>query len=165
MNEFEAGTKARLGILPKDAFGNNVTSTSEDLNFHNFTLSALYPNNGSIASLLNITQIGWNGLGYISIDFVAVKAGNFFLLVQGRNQTLTGNPLAFKVNPGDVFYLAEKLVSIHLYVSVLFIYIDEHRCIFSINHKFTYHFQDVQTITLESKTVLHGKILNCLKVG
>lgn len=108
MNEFEAGTRAKLGILPKDAFGNNVTSTSEDLNFHNFTLSALYPNNGSIASLLNITQIGWNGLGYISIDFIAVKAGNFFLLVQGRNQTLTGNPLAFKVNPGDVFYLAEK---------------------------------------------------------
>ncbi|XP_010105140.2 protein GAMETE EXPRESSED 2 [Morus notabilis] len=105
INEFEAGTIARLGILPKDAFGNNVTSssTSEDLSVLNFTLSALYPNNGSIAGLLNITSIGWNGLGgYISVDFIVVKAGNFFLLVQGQNQTLIGNPLAFKVNPGPL---------------------------------------------------------------
>lgn len=121
INEFEAGTIARLGILPKDAFGNNVTSssTSEDLSFLNFTLSALYPNNGSIAGLLNITSIGWNGLGgYISVDFIVVKAGNFFLLVQGQNQTLIGNPLAFKVNPGDAsqkLLIVENLVQRHYF--------------------------------------------------
>ena len=101
INEFEAGARARVQILAKDAFGNNVTSTGEDPNSHNFNVSALYAN-GSIADSLNITHIGWDGFCYISIEFIVVKAGNFFLLVQGGNKTVSGTPLSFKVNPGEL---------------------------------------------------------------
>ncbi|PON88358.1 1,4-alpha-glucan-branching enzyme [Trema orientale] len=101
VNEFEAGARARVLILPKDAFGNNVTSTGEDPSSHNLTLSALY-GNGSVADSPNVTRIGWNGSGYISIEFIVVKAGDFLLLVRSGNQALSGTPLPFKVNPGPL---------------------------------------------------------------
>lgn len=104
VNEFEAGTKAIVLILPKDAFGNNISSTSEEPNSHNFTMSALYAN-GSIASVPNITFMGWNEFGYIVIEFVAVQAGDLLLRVEGDNETLNGSPLPFKVNPGEVLLL------------------------------------------------------------
>ncbi|XP_024922274.2 protein GAMETE EXPRESSED 2 isoform X2 [Ziziphus jujuba] len=101
VNEFEAGSKARLLVLPKDAFGNNITNTSEDPSLHNFTVSAFYTN-GSIASVPNISYVGWNEYGYIILEFVVVIAGNQFLNVHGGNQTLNGSPLPFKVNPGPL---------------------------------------------------------------
>ncbi|XP_062104334.1 protein GAMETE EXPRESSED 2 [Humulus lupulus] len=101
INEFEAGSRARLLILPKDAFGNNVSSNSEDPNAYNFTVSALY-GNGSLADYPNINGIGWNGFGCIILEFTVVKAGEFFLLVQGGNQTLSGTPLPFRVKPGPL---------------------------------------------------------------
>ncbi|KAM4116440.1 hypothetical protein ACB094_02G050100 [Castanea mollissima] len=101
INEFEAGTKAIVLILPKDAFGNNISSTSEEPNSHNFTMSALYAN-GSIASVPNITFMGWNEFGYIVIEFIAVQAGDLLLRVEGDNETLNGSPLPFKVNPGPL---------------------------------------------------------------
>lgn len=100
MNEFDAGTKATVLILPKDAFGNNISSFSEERNLHNFTGSSLYVN-GSIASVPNITFMGWNELGYILIDFIVVQAGDLFLRVVCDNETLNGSPLPFNVNPGD----------------------------------------------------------------
>lgn len=101
VNEFEAGSRARLLILPKDAFGNNITSASEDPGLNAFTVSAFYTN-GSIASVPNITYIGWNEFAYIILEFAVVIAGNQFLNVHGGNQTLNGSPLPLKVNPGDV---------------------------------------------------------------
>lgn len=101
--EFEAGTKARVLILPKDAFGNNIniSESSEDPKLHNFTVSAFYTNE-SIASLPEITHLGWNEIGYIIVEFLVVKAGDLFLYVGGGNETLNGSPLPFKVNPGGV---------------------------------------------------------------
>ncbi|KAL5539922.1 hypothetical protein UlMin_043061 [Ulmus minor] len=99
--EFEAGTRAGIRILPKDAYGNIFNSTSEDPSKYNFTLSALYEN-GSVASMPNITHTAWNGFGYIIIEFIVVEAGNLFLLVQGGNQTLIGSPLPIKVTPGPL---------------------------------------------------------------
>ena len=104
VNEFEAGTKAIVLILPKDAFGNNISSTSEEPNSHNFTMSVLYAN-GSIASVPNTTFMGWNEFGYIVIEFIAVQAGDLLLRVEGDNETLNGSPLPFKVNPGEVLLL------------------------------------------------------------
>ncbi|KAF4355647.1 hypothetical protein F8388_013064, partial [Cannabis sativa] len=101
INEFEAGSRARVLILPKDAFGNNVTSNSEDLSSYNFTVSALYAN-GSISDSPNINGIGWNGFGYIILEFTVVKAGEFFLLVHGGNHILSGTLLPFRVKPGSV---------------------------------------------------------------
>ncbi|XP_022760596.1 protein GAMETE EXPRESSED 2 [Durio zibethinus] len=101
LNEFEAGSKAPLLILPKDAFGNNITSTDKELNSYNILVTALHEN-GSIASLPNITYMGWNEFGYIIVEFIAVKAGNFLLHIEGGNQILNGSPLPFKVNPGPL---------------------------------------------------------------
>lgn len=101
VNEFEAGTRAQVLILPKDAFGNNISSTKKEPDSYNFSLSALYEN-GSIASSPNCSYTGWNEFGYIIIEFIAVQAGKFLLHVEGGNQTLNGSPLPFKVNPGDI---------------------------------------------------------------
>ncbi|ONI28226.1 hypothetical protein PRUPE_1G132400 [Prunus persica] len=102
-HEFEAGTIARVLILPKDAFGNNIniSESSEDPKLHNFTVSAFYANE-SIASLPEITHLGWNEIGCIIVEFLVVKAGDLFLYVGGGNETLNGSPLPFKVNPGPL---------------------------------------------------------------
>ncbi|PQQ00224.1 hypothetical protein Pyn_26568 [Prunus yedoensis var. nudiflora] len=102
-HEFEAGTKARVLILPKDAFGNNIniSESSEDPKLHNFTVSAFYANE-SIASVPEITHLVWNEFGYIIVEFLVVKAGDLFLYVGGGNETLNGSPLPFKVNPGPL---------------------------------------------------------------
>ncbi|KAF8392567.1 hypothetical protein HHK36_022912 [Tetracentron sinense] len=101
VNEFVAGTKVTVLILPKDAFGNNISSTSEEPNSYEFIVSAFY-GNGSIASILNVTYMGWNEFGYVGIEFIASGAGNLLLYVEGENQTLNGSPLPFKVKPGPL---------------------------------------------------------------
>ncbi|CAM8993172.1 unnamed protein product [Rhodiola kirilowii] len=99
VSDFEAGATATVLILPRDSFGNNVSSTAEEAGLYGFTVSAFY-SNGSMASLFNVSHMGWNLLGYFSVEFTVIKAGNFLLHVEGRNQTLDGSPLAFKVYPG-----------------------------------------------------------------
>ncbi|XP_043811582.1 protein GAMETE EXPRESSED 2 isoform X2 [Manihot esculenta] len=101
LNEFEAGERATIFIVPRDAFGNDVSSTAEELNSYNFTVSVLYAN-GSLANVPNITHVGWNELGIISIEFIAEKAGDLLLHVKGGKQTLNGSPLPLKVNPGPL---------------------------------------------------------------
>ncbi|CAL1366002.1 unnamed protein product [Linum trigynum] len=101
ISEFTAGSKAVVFIVPRDAFGNNVTQTGEDLNPYNFTVSVLYVN-GSVATVPNITSTGWNEFGFIFVEFLATKAGTFLLDVQGGNQTLNGCSLSLKVNPGPL---------------------------------------------------------------
>ncbi|CAK9170054.1 unnamed protein product [Ilex paraguariensis] len=99
VNKFVAGTKAAVVILPKDAFGNNISSTNEGSISYNFGLAASFTN-GSVASLLNVCNKGWNELGYLSIEFIVATAGSLLLHVEEENQTLSGTPLPFKVNPG-----------------------------------------------------------------
>ncbi|GAV64153.1 Filamin domain-containing protein [Cephalotus follicularis] len=101
INEFEAGTKATLLILPKDAFGNNISLAGGEPTSYNFTVSALYEN-GSVANMPNITYIGWKNFGYIVMEFVVEKAGKLLLIVEGENQTLIGSPLLFEVTPGPL---------------------------------------------------------------
>ncbi|KAJ4955934.1 hypothetical protein NE237_012717 [Protea cynaroides] len=100
-NEFIAGTRATVLILPKDAFGNNISSTSGNPGSYKFMLSAFYEN-GSLASVLNITYMGWNGFGYVGVEFIAAMAGSLLLHVEVGNQSLSGSPLLFKVNPGPL---------------------------------------------------------------
>ncbi|KAK2645593.1 hypothetical protein Ddye_020788 [Dipteronia dyeriana] len=101
MNEFEAGEKATILVLPKDAFGNNISSTNEETSAFNFAVSASYEN-GSVASVPNITYTGWNAVGFVVMEFVVTTAGNLLLHVEGENQTLNGSPLPFEVNPGPI---------------------------------------------------------------
>lgn len=110
-NEFVAGVLATILILPKDAFGNNVTASSEGTDVSTFNLSASFMN-GSIASLLNVTNKGWNEYGYVQIEFIPVTAGSLFLNVEEANQTLVGSPLMFKVIPGEFYN--NKLVTCNL---------------------------------------------------
>ncbi|KAL1807376.1 hypothetical protein ACET3Z_024366 [Daucus carota] len=98
-NEFVAGTLATILILPKDAFGNNVTASSEGTNVSSYSLSVSFMN-GSLAGLLNVTNKGWNEYGYVQIEFIPVTAGSLLLDVKEANQTLIGSPLMFKVIPG-----------------------------------------------------------------
>ncbi|KAF9679120.1 hypothetical protein SADUNF_Sadunf07G0107000 [Salix dunnii] len=100
-NEFKAGAKATVLIFPRDAFGNNVTSTGEELSPFNFKVSELYQN-GSIVNVPNITHIGWNEFSQIILEFIATKSGNLLLNVEGGNQTLNGCPLLYTVNSGPV---------------------------------------------------------------
>ena len=102
-NEFEAGDKATIMILVRDAFGNNISKTTDVTYLPDYNLSVLHEN-GSIANLPNITNIGWNEFDYIIIEFIVTKAGNFSLRVEGANQTLNGSPLPLKVNPGCMFF-------------------------------------------------------------
>ena len=104
INEFVAGTRVTVLILPRDAFGNNISSSSVMPNSSNYTVSASNAT-GSVANLLNITNMGWDKLGYISIEFTVATAGSLLLHIEGENQTLNGSPLPFKVNPGDVLQL------------------------------------------------------------
>ncbi|XP_056168566.1 protein GAMETE EXPRESSED 2 isoform X2 [Syzygium oleosum] len=101
VHEFVAGTKAALLVLPKDAFGNNISSSDMPLDSYNFTISSLYANN-SVASTPNISSLSWNEFGYITIEFTASMAGNLSLQVLGRGQNLNGSPLPFQVNPGPL---------------------------------------------------------------
>ncbi|OIW14092.1 hypothetical protein TanjilG_11437 [Lupinus angustifolius] len=100
-NEFEAGSKATIMVLLKDSFGNFISKTTEVSYLPDFKLSVLHEN-GSIASLPDISNMGWNEFDYIIIEFIVTKAGNFSVLVEGGNQTLNGCPLPLKVNPGPV---------------------------------------------------------------
>lgn len=99
MNVFEAGENVTVLILPKDAFGNNITMTIQDLSTINFTVSVCYAN-GSTATGPDTFQMGLNDVGFISIQFVMVTSGNLLLHVTGENQTLNGSPLSFEVKPG-----------------------------------------------------------------
>ncbi|KAJ8770463.1 hypothetical protein K2173_017954 [Erythroxylum novogranatense] len=101
MNQFEAGDKATVVIAPRDAFGNNVSSSWEDLNPYNFTVSAVFAN-GSFADAPNVTHMGWNELGNIVIEFIAAKAGTLLLSVNGGNHSLNGSPLPFIVYAGPL---------------------------------------------------------------
>ncbi|KAJ4826072.1 hypothetical protein Tsubulata_041704 [Turnera subulata] len=112
---FEAGAKASVVIAPRDAFGNNVSPTGEELNTYNFTVVALYEN-GSIASVPNTTQPRWDEFGNIVIEVFVAKAGNLLLQVEGGNQTLNGSPLPLKAkwkyetNAWQIFSKMEILV-------------------------------------------------------
>ncbi|KAJ9699630.1 hypothetical protein PVL29_005479 [Vitis rotundifolia] len=101
INEFVAGTRVTVLILPRDAFGNNISSSSDDPNSSTFIVSASNAT-GSVANLLNITNMGWNKFRYISIELNVATAGSLLLHVEGENQTLNGSPLPFKVNPGPL---------------------------------------------------------------
>ncbi|KAI5648713.1 hypothetical protein M9H77_34718 [Catharanthus roseus] len=89
VDEFIAGTKAIILILPKDAFGNNISSA----------ISASH-SNGSVANILIITSKGWNQLGYLSIEFIVPTSGSLLLDVQEQNQTLIRSPLPIELKPG-----------------------------------------------------------------
>lgn len=99
-DEFMAGTRAEVLILPKDAFGNNVSSTSEGSRHYAFSLSATTLD-GIQATLLNTSFKGWNQQEHLSIEFIAATAGSLLLHIEIENQTLHGSPLPFMVNPGD----------------------------------------------------------------
>ncbi|KAL7104906.1 hypothetical protein ACP275_07G011600 [Erythranthe tilingii] len=102
MNEFIAGTKAELLILPKDAYGNNVSSDTEQSLLHNFTLSAS-TSNRIPPSVVDITDKRWNNQqGYLVIEFITSRSGNLVLHVQVENQTLHDSPLPFVVFPGEL---------------------------------------------------------------
>lgn len=102
-NEFVAGTKAMVVILPKDAFGNNISSADDNtLNSYNFNLSATSVND-SIASFLNVTNKGWTKFDFLGLEFIVATAGSLILHIEVNNQTLKGSPLPFKVFPGEIF--------------------------------------------------------------
>jgi len=103
-NVFEAGMNASILILPKDAFGNNISFSGKEMEFQEFSLS-LISENGSFAGVLNSTHIRWIESGYISIEFVLVTSGKFLLIVEKESQTLNGGPLPLEVNSGDWFLI------------------------------------------------------------
>ncbi|XP_027338299.1 protein GAMETE EXPRESSED 2 [Abrus precatorius] len=100
-HDYEVGSKATIMVLLKDAFGNSISKTTQVSYLPDFKLSVLHEN-GSLASVPDISNMGWNDFDYIVIEFIVTKAGNFSLGIEGGNQTLNGSPLPFKVNPGAI---------------------------------------------------------------
>ncbi|XP_047948674.1 protein GAMETE EXPRESSED 2 [Salvia hispanica] len=100
-DEFVAGTRAEVFILPRDAFGNEVTSTSEGSRDYTFSLSAT-TSDGIPATLLNTSFKGWNEQQHLCLEFIAATAGSLLLHVETENQTLHGSPLPFMVHPGKL---------------------------------------------------------------
>ncbi|KAG9447611.1 hypothetical protein H6P81_013739 [Aristolochia fimbriata] len=97
-SKFEAGSKARPFILAKDAFGNNISSTTGDISL--FLVHATHVNGFILSDALEvITYMGWDQFGYIVVEFLATTAGSSLLHLEGKNQTLNGSPLPFKVSP------------------------------------------------------------------
>ncbi|CAJ2658466.1 unnamed protein product [Trifolium pratense] len=99
--EFEAGSKATIMVLLKDAFGNGISKTTQVSYMPDFRLFLL-SENGSIVNEPDIFNMGWNEFDYIVIEFIVTIAGNFSLRIEGGNQTLNGSPLPLKVNPGVI---------------------------------------------------------------
>lgn len=113
VDEFEAGTRAMVLILPKDAYGNTIPSTNADLNSYIFNLSESFANNSAV-NVLSVTCLGWNNHGYLKIEFIASSAGDLLLQVQRHNQTLRGSPLPFKVHSGYTTLPAILLLNVLL---------------------------------------------------
>ncbi|XP_057772111.1 protein GAMETE EXPRESSED 2 isoform X2 [Salvia miltiorrhiza] len=109
-DEFTAGTRAQVLILPKDAFGNDVSSSSEGSRDYTFSLSAT-TSDGIPATLLNASLQGWNQQQHLCLEFTAATAGTLLLQVQIENQTLHESPLPFMVNPGklDIYHCVARL--------------------------------------------------------
>ncbi|KAL8263712.1 hypothetical protein R6Q59_021842 [Mikania micrantha] len=99
MNNFVVGSKATVLILPKDAFGNNVTKPSSGNRNFNFEVSATN-SNGSNVNLLDVSYKGWNEFGYVYIEFVTVTAGHLLVHIKHKNNSLIGSPLPLTVHPG-----------------------------------------------------------------
>ena len=100
VNEFEAGTRALVLILPNDAFGNSIPSTNAELNSDIFDVSESFINS-TAANVLTVACLGFNNHGYLRIEFIASSAGDLLLHVKRHNQTLRGSPLPFTVHPGQ----------------------------------------------------------------
>ncbi|XP_027939820.1 protein GAMETE EXPRESSED 2-like isoform X1 [Vigna unguiculata] len=100
-HEYEAGSKATLMVLLKDAFGNSISKKTQVSYLPDFKMSVLHEN-GSVASAPDIFNMGWIEFDYIVIEFIVTKAGKFSLSLEGGNQTLKGSPLPLKVNPGAI---------------------------------------------------------------
>lgn len=98
VNDFVAGIKAYLWVIPKDAFGNNISSIDEPKGDY-FTMHASYEN-GTSAVIVDFVYNGWNDFGFIGLELVPVTSGSLLLHVYGDNQTLSGSPLPFQVKPG-----------------------------------------------------------------
>ncbi|WVY92061.1 hypothetical protein V8G54_037575 [Vigna mungo] len=96
-HEYEAGSKATLMVLLKDAFGNGISKTTQVSYLPDFKLSVLHEN-GSVASAPDIFNMGWTEFDYIVIEFIVTKAGKFSLSLEGGNQTLKGSPLPLKLD-------------------------------------------------------------------
>lgn len=102
MHDFVAGTKAAVFILPKDAFGNNVTRMTEGQIEYHFEVYATSLN-GSKAELVDISNKGWDEFGgYVCIEFVAVTAGHLLVHIKHKNSFLIGSPLSLTVHHGNL---------------------------------------------------------------
>ncbi|CAO2817709.1 unnamed protein product [Amaranthus hypochondriacus] len=101
VNEFEAGTRVMVLILPNDAFGNSIPSTNAELNSDIFDVSESFINS-TAANVLAVACLGFNNHGYLRIEFIASSVGDLLLHVKRHNQTLRGSPLPFTVHPGPV---------------------------------------------------------------
>nr|GEZ17653.1 hypothetical protein [Tanacetum cinerariifolium] len=100
MDNFIAGMTATVLILPKDAFGNNVTSESEgQKDFYDFEFSANF-DDGSYVDPGKANYKGWNKFGYLAYEFVIVTSGTHLLHVKHKNKSLIGSPLRLEVRPG-----------------------------------------------------------------
>ncbi|XP_020266792.1 protein GAMETE EXPRESSED 2-like [Asparagus officinalis] len=100
VNEFVAGMKAYLRVIPKDAFGNNISSVSLPKGDY-FVVSGSYEN-GTAAVVLDFRNNGWSEYGYIILEFVPITSGSLLLHAFGDNRTLSGSPLHFLVKPGSI---------------------------------------------------------------
>ncbi|KAJ0960858.1 hypothetical protein J5N97_001263 [Dioscorea zingiberensis] len=101
-NEFVAGTKAHVLILPKDAFGNNISLRADPPSKDYFMSISTLQKMGLFHILQDIQYNGRNELGYIVVEFTPTTAGRLLLFVYGAtNLSVPVGDLSFQeVEPG-----------------------------------------------------------------
>ncbi|GJM98755.1 hypothetical protein PR202_ga15792 [Eleusine coracana subsp. coracana] len=95
----EAGAKAYVAVVPRDAFGNAVPRGTDVPVDGYFGVSGSYVN-GSAVEFLDFHFNGWTDNGCLSFDFGQTLAGEFLVHVLGNNTELRGSPLLLTVKPG-----------------------------------------------------------------
>ncbi|PNT64619.1 hypothetical protein BRADI_4g30665v3 [Brachypodium distachyon] len=99
-----AGSKAFLSVIPRDAFGNNVTRGTDmpGAAGEYFRVEGSY-GNGTAGEFLDFHYNGWTEDGSLSLEFVPTVAGDFLVRVYGGdNRALRGSPLLLTVKPGPL---------------------------------------------------------------
>ncbi|KAK3133375.1 hypothetical protein QOZ80_6AG0535730 [Eleusine coracana subsp. coracana] len=97
----EAGAKAYVAVVPRDAFGNAIPPGTDVPIDGYFGVSGSYVN-GSSVEFLDFHFNGWTDNGCLSFDFGHTLAGEFLVHVLGNNTELRDSPLLLTVKPGPM---------------------------------------------------------------
>ncbi|XP_071730857.1 protein GAMETE EXPRESSED 2 [Rutidosis leptorrhynchoides] len=97
-----AGEKSTIFILPKDAFGNTITSKKTEPKDYKYYVASARDVNGTVVTIQDEKYNGWNKFGYISFELTVNTAGHILVHVTYERAPLNGSPLLLTVHPRPI---------------------------------------------------------------